>query len=111
MPCLKPVEGWMKIGGGFTTQPKHATGVSMKVPCGVCVSCRLDKSKEKAIRCIHEAMMHEQNCFLTLTYSNENLPGGGNLRHRDFQKFMKRLRFKTGKKVRFYMCGEYGDGS
>lgn len=53
--------------------------------------------------------MHERNCFLTLTYSPENLPAFGSLDYSHFQRFMKRLRKRAGVPIRFYMCGEYGD--
>jgi hypothetical protein len=55
--------------------------------------------------------MHEQSCNVTLTYDPEHLPDYHNLDHRDFQLFMKRLRKNTGKKISFFMCGEYGDGT
>lgn len=57
-----------------------------------------------------EASLYESNCFITLTYNDENLPDLKSLEYGTFQLFMKRLRKKyTGKKIRFYMCGEYGD--
>ena len=74
------------------------------VRCGQCIGCRLDRSREWAIRCHHEAMYHEANSFITLTFANDPI----SLVHKYFQDFMKRLRFNTGKKIRFYMCGEYG---
>ena len=52
--------------------------------------------------------MHEENCFITLTYDKDHVPEDGSLRLRDFQLFMKRLRKRVGK-VRFFHCGEYGD--
>ena len=58
---------------------------------------------------MHEAKMHEQNTFITLTYSDQNLPLNNSLDHRDVQLFMKRLRKHLGKKIRYYMCGEYGE--
>jgi hypothetical protein len=58
---------------------------------------------------MHEAKMHPKNCFITLTYNNEHLPSDGSLNYEVFQLFMKRLRKKYGKGIRFYMCGEYGD--
>ena len=59
---------------------------------------------------MHEAQMHEDNSFITLTYSPENLPPHGSLRKADFQKFMKRLRFANdGKRIRYFHVGEYGD--
>ena len=59
------------------------------------------------MRCLHEAKLHTDNCFLTLTYDDDNLPSSGSLFYEDFQLFMKRYRKLA--KVRFYMCGEYGE--
>lgn len=58
---------------------------------------------------MHEKQMHELSCFITLTYSPENLPEGGNLQKRDFQLFMKRLRKEHSSRIRFFHCGEYGE--
>ena len=52
--------------------------------------------------------MHEQNCFITLTYDQVNVPEDGSLNVRDWQLFAKRAR-KRGFGFRYYMCGEYGD--
>lgn len=95
------------------------------LPCGQCIGCRLERSRQWAIRCVHESQMHEFNSFVTLTYSDENLPTLGSLFYRDFQLFMKRLRKRLAAagrqresrslpggevpRVRFYMCGEYGE--
>lgn len=57
---------------------------------------------------MHEASLHEDNCFITLTYDEKNLPENGQLVYKHFQDFMKRLRDKIGVPIRFYMCGEYG---
>ena len=49
-------------------------------------------------------------CFITLTYRDDCLPVNGSLDYRDFQLFMKRLRKSfPNSKIRFYMCGEYGE--
>lgn len=56
--------------------------------------------------------MHEENCFITLTYNNENLPPGHSLNLSHFQNFMKRYRKFLWKnhrqKISFFHCGEYG---
>ncbi len=65
------------------------------------------RAKSWALRCVHEAQMHEENSFVTLTYNDEHLPKDGDLRCRDFQLFAKRLRKK--KKFRYFQAGEYGD--
>lgn len=79
------------------------------LPCGQCVGCRLERSRQWAVRCVHESQMHEASSFVTLTYRTECLPDNNSLYYRHFQLFMKKLRKKLGKPVRFYMCGEYGD--
>lgn len=57
---------------------------------------------------MHEAQLWPVNSFVTLTYDDEHLRSPG-LDYRDFQLFMKRLRFNhKNRLVRFYMCGEYG---
>lgn len=73
------------------------------------MGCRIDRSRQWAVRCAHEASRHSENSYLTLTYRNEALPPGGSLEHRDFQLFMKRLRKRLEQPVRYYMCGEYGE--
>lgn len=61
-----------------------------------------------------EACVHRESSFVTLTYSPEKLPPGGNLVPRDVQLWLKRLRKSISKissdlKLRFFLCGEYGD--
>ncbi len=82
----------------------------MTLACGRCIGCRLDKSREWAIRCVHEAQMHDENCFITLTYDEQNLPHDGSLNKQHFQKFIKKLRkYVEPKKFRYFHCGEYGE--
>lgn len=57
---------------------------------------------------MHEASLHEENAFITLTY--REIPPGANLNYKHFQAFMRRLRRKfKGCSIRFFMCGEYGE--
>lgn len=83
------------------------------VPCGRCIGCRLERSRQWAIRCVNEAQMHEDNCFITLTYRDEELIYGGQehgvLYPRHLELFWKRLRKRSGAKFRYFACGEYGD--
>lgn len=85
-------------------------GEGIQLPCGKCPGCLISRSREWAVRCVHESSLHEQNCFVTLTYADEFLPEGRNLCYEHFQLFMKRLRKRfQGQRIRFYMCGEYGE--
>lgn len=54
--------------------------------------------------------MHQENCFITLTYSDANLPKGGTLVPAHPQSFIRALRrHLSGVRISFYLCGEYGD--
>lgn len=82
---------------------------SFTVPCGKCIGCRIDRSKEWALRMVLEAKCHEENSFITLTYDDEHLPKNGSLDFDELQRFFKRLRKKIGfEKIRYYAVGEYG---
>nr|AVQ10263.1 replication protein VP4 [Gokushovirinae environmental samples] len=83
--------------------------VPVKLPCQRCIGCRLEHSRQWAMRCMHEKRMHDESCFLTVTYNDANLPTGGTLVRSDPQLFLKRLRTALApKRFRFYGCGEYG---
>jgi len=84
----------------------------LDLPCGQCIGCRLNHAEGWAVRMVHEAQLHEQNAFLTLTYSDENLPPNGSLNYEDVTLFIKRLRKvlqKTPYKIKYYRVGEYGE--
>lgn len=84
----------------FSPRPLGGFG---KVACGRCRGCRLEYARQWAVRCMHEAAMHAENCFVTLTYKD----APRDLHYPHFQAFMRRLR-KRVSNVSFYMCGEYG---
>jgi len=99
----------------------------LQVPCGKCIGCRLEYSRQWAIRCMKELETTQgPSWFLTLTYDNEHLPrkvfeedASGvrvampTLKPEDLQNFVKRLREKLRRRghedFRFFACGEYGD--
>lgn len=99
----------------------------LRVPCGQCVGCRLDYSRDWATRIMLEAREYEDNYFVTLTYAPEHLPlkavvntetgeyiEGATLVPDHVKKFMKDLRrhweyHYHHKGIRFYLCGEYGE--
>lgn len=109
MACVSPLTAYRSPKGGVSFSPKQG-GVKFNLPCGQCRGCRLERSRQWAVRCMHESKMHEFNCFLTLTYDDAHLPDNGNLYYPDFQKFMKRLRKRfKGVEINYYMCGEYGE--
>lgn len=111
MPCYHPLKAFKTFAGDIVFQESRRRNIvsSLTLSCGQCVGCRLRRSGQWAARCYHEASMYDNNCFITLTYSNESLPFNRSLDLVAFQKFMKRLRKRFGQGIRFFHCGEYGD--
>lgn len=87
--------------------PWRKDGERQLLPCGQCRGCRAAKSREWAMRCMHEASLHPVNSFLTLTYDDEHVPKNGSLDREAFASFVKRLRRRVGK-LRYFQVGEYG---
>jgi len=125
MPCYHPLTGFYAREVNDTgkrslvfSADKALLEVPVQVPCGRCVGCRLDRSLSWALRCVNEASLYDENCFITLTFSDDNLPPAcpvchtlaGSLCVCQFQKFLKRLRkYISPRKVRYFHCGEYGE--
>lgn len=101
------------------------------IPCGKCIGCRLDYSREWANRGFLEAKLWEQNWFCTVTYNEDyiDIPEfvedpsgitycnegewGGTLVPADLTAFIKSLRQIMKREynqdgIRFMACGEYG---
>jgi len=122
VPCYRPLRGFRarcinKTGKRSIVWNARdaiydgARGFSeVTLPCGQCIHCRLERSRQWAIRCMHEAALHTTNSFITLTYADEHLPAHGSLDYEAPVLFMKRLRDHLAPhKVRSYGCAEYGE--
>lgn len=108
MACYSPLKA-QRDSNGVRVLSRDAPLWNLQLPCGQCVGCRLERSRQWAMRIMHEASLYEDNCFVTLTYNDEHVPEDGGLHYRHFQLFMKRLRKSFPDRIiRFYMCGEYG---
>lgn len=111
MSCTSPRTVSQSAPGArinYSSAKYNATHKVFQVPCGKCLGCRLDYAKQWAIRCVHEAQLHEKNCFITLTYSDENLKSP-KLVYSDWQKFMKKVRKTQEAPIGVFVTGEYGD--
>lgn len=113
MQCTSPRTVSFKGDGrtlAFSEKEWSPEYAPFQIPCNKCLNCRLLYAREWSIRCLHEAKMHKENTFLTLTY--KDLKGGETLKdlYPDFQKFMKRLRKQNPNKfINYLVTGEYGD--
>lgn len=108
------------------------------IPCGHCIGCRLDYSREWANRGYLESKCWEQNWFVTLTYDEDHLiipneieipvektsltrkikkkdDWKGTLVPDHLKQFIKNLRQIMAREeiqasgIRFMACGEYGE--
>lgn len=114
MACYFPLNAYRgEPSGPRKTRPIFFKEVPntepIKLPCGQCIGCRLARARDWTLRMTHEASLHDDNCFLTLTYSDEKLPDDMSLSVRPLQLFLKKLRMKVQVKFKFFACGEYGD--
>lgn len=119
MPCFRPLKGYRSAVRNPTGKRSIVFKVSealsydekdlVQLPCGQCTYCRLEHSRGWAVRATHEASLYDQNCFLTLTYSDDHLPAHANLDYLAPVLFMKRLREEFGNGIRSFGCAEYGD--
>jgi hypothetical protein len=105
MKCLNPIK------------LHNAGGEVVDVPCGHCINCKKERSKQWAFRLMCE--YKEWNCsvFVTLTFDTPFLtlvpdaepPYYATISPRDITLFIKRLRKNLGgRKIKYYACGEYG---
>jgi len=112
MSCTKPRPAWNATLPNPTG--KHSISFNHKrtpadhwIPCGKCDGCTAATRLEWAVRMTHESQCHKQNCFVTLTYNDENCPD--KINRADPQLFLKRLSKKLGHRIRYFLTGEYGD--
>lgn len=113
MACYHPVKGFRTPHGVvFSELARYEILGEVMLPCGMCIGCRMRRAADWTLRCMHEASLWPENCFVTLTYGRDRLPAGSSLCHEDFQGFLKRLRWHFGagplRPIRYFMCGEYG---
>lgn len=121
MPCFHPVDAWRgpvrpdgKRPVVFRPRGKMPEDAFIQLPCSKCVGCVLERARQWAMRCMDEASLYRENCFVTLTYDEKHLPWNRSLSKREFQLFIKRLRKFLGRDsatadpVRYFGCGEYG---
>jgi len=126
MPCTRPLQAYRSLTKKTQTDnqlislklkdvSQYGPYETFLLQCGQCQSCRITRSRQWALRCVHEADQWEHNCFITLTYADEHLQietkecekcpiykkrnpnepcAKGSICKRDFQLFMKRLRKK-----------------
>jgi len=76
----------------------------IEVPCQRCYECKKNKARQWSYRCMAEAMDHEVNYFITLTY--ENAPEDYDVLKQDFQRFIHSMRFAHD--FRYFACLEFG---
>lgn len=109
MACYHPLNAYYTPDGRVVfSAAKNDTTHKIHLPCGQCVGCRLERSRQWAVRIMHEASLWDDNSFVTLTYNDTTIPPNGSLVYKHIQLFLKKLRKQTKKQIRFFCAGEYG---
>jgi len=125
--CLYPLRGYRGPGGRVSFKLTEGyIDLPVEVRCGQCIHCRLERSRQWAVRLTHEKMASDESCFITLTYDDENIPEDFGLVVEHTQAFWKRLRqdrirnakrrakrsgttYKAPERLRYFLAGEYGE--
>lgn len=117
MPCYKPIAAWRPLHADingkralrFGAEHKFPNHEPVEVACGKCIGCRLENSRQWALRCKDELQFHDDAMFITLTYDDRHIPDNWSVDVKILQKFLKRLRKSIEpKKIRYFASGEYG---
>ncbi len=106
MPCYHPSAVKVRRKSLFVDRMQSYRQV---VPCGSCIGCRSEQSRQWAVRMMHESRMHFPNEFVTLTIDDEHLNENSELSPRDLSGFIKNLRKTQQGRISFFGCGEYGE--
>lgn len=103
-----------KVDGHFT---KCLVEKVCLVPCGNCLGCSLDYSKDWSNRLKMEYLTHiEKNdlipYFVTFTYSDDYLPKNKQLNYLHINSIIKslsdKIRYRFDESLRYFVAGEYG---
>lgn len=113
MMCKNP---YIRVPTGIkrvdTILSSEARLASTPFPCGQCMHCRINKSREWKHRIMLESMSHLENSFVTLTYDDEHVPGDNSVSPKEITLFLKRLRKALHpERFRYFIVGEYGETS
>jgi len=90
-------------------------------PCGKCSGCLRRRRRAWVGRMLAESTQHQESCFITLTYRDEDLPlvrdeetdsWHPTLVKLHLQQFIRETRRQIrpwGMSLRYFACGEYGE--
>lgn len=87
--------------------------IVINCPCGKCLACRVNRTREWTARLLNEMLYSESAYFVTLTYDEEHVKrndfGFAEVNKEDIQKFLKRLRKRCpNSNIRYFIVSEYG---
>lgn len=113
MRCVAPLIAVRDGSGGVRLQGSSRTGFfkpgEFPLACGTCGACLMERARQFAVRASHELEKSACACFVTLTYSERNVPYASSLVAEHLRSFVGSLRREfADRRIRFLACGEYG---
>lgn len=112
--CQKPLlitPKYMQDHKWFMHQNRITEKEFMLVPCGKCEICIAKQAREWAHRIQLEMEFYGGigNCaFITLTYNDSHMPIDYSVHQSEIQKYIKRVRKRLKREIKYYAVGEYG---
>lgn len=104
--CLSPIKARLDEFGRI----KFTHEGDLRLPCSKCTECRMARAFEWGTRVKHELSQHDESCFVTLTYNEENFPDIHDWK-KHFGVFHDKLQKKLKRRIRFLVSHEYGSTS
>lgn len=108
MQCISPIS----LKNRYLADGRGGVSLALgrQVPCGRCYPCRQNLSRSWQFRLQQEEHFSKCSFFVTLTYSDDNLPSDFKLQKRDVQLFLKRFRKLEDfpRQLKYFCVGEYG---
>ena len=81
MQCSRPLYAWESLAVNPTGKrsivfhPSHGIpGSGRNVACGRCTACRMNHSRDWAVRLYHEVLMSQHSCVATATFDDAHCP-------------------------------------
>lgn len=67
-------EYYIALGLPYLVTQQIIENNRLSLACGKCDSCIIRKRKDMTVRISHEVACHDECCFVTLTYNDDNIP-------------------------------------